>query len=167
MQLSSHAIYLTTGIPLIYLFRSSRTRNKNFSFKILTVDRDQTVSRRSKPNSRTTLIDEQSNPWNPIQLQDVKSRHRGAKQPCRYDLSRVISLLSPEYLLSVVRQSFHTVLSDHYGKLSFFIDLSIYKSSIYNPLRLKIFIKIFKYTFAHLRYFLVGYHPSKTTNHRI
>ena len=43
-------------------------------------DRDQTVSRRSKPNSRTTLIGEQPNPWNLLQLQDVMSRHRGAKR---------------------------------------------------------------------------------------
>jgi len=34
---------------------------------------------RSKPNSRTTFIGEQPNPWNLLQLQDVMSRHRGAK----------------------------------------------------------------------------------------
>ena len=45
-----------------------------------TVDRDRTVSRRSKPSSRTTLIGEQPNPWNLLQLQDVMSRHRGAKR---------------------------------------------------------------------------------------
>jgi hypothetical protein len=39
-------------------------------------DRNRTVSRRSKPNSRTTLIGEQPNPWNRLQLQDVMSRHR-------------------------------------------------------------------------------------------
>ena len=39
-------------------------------------DRDRTVSRRSKPSSRTTLIGEQPNPWNLLQLQDVMSRHR-------------------------------------------------------------------------------------------
>ncbi len=44
------------------------------------VDRNRTVSRRSKPSSRTTLIGEQPNPWNLLQLQDVMSRHRGAKQ---------------------------------------------------------------------------------------
>ena len=56
------------------------------NFLTLKVDRDQTVSRRSKPSSRTTLIDEQSNPWNRLQLQDVMSRHRGAKQLRRYGL---------------------------------------------------------------------------------
>jgi hypothetical protein len=44
------------------------------------VDRDQTVSRRFKPNSRTTLFGEQPNPWDLLQPQDVMSRHRGAKR---------------------------------------------------------------------------------------
>jgi len=69
----------------------------------LMVDRDRTVSRRSKPSSRTTLIGEQPNPWNLLQLQDVMSRHRGAKRLRRYELLRVISLLSPAYLLFVKR----------------------------------------------------------------
>ncbi len=43
-------------------------------------DRDRTVSRRSEPNSRTTLIGEQPNPWELLHPQDVMSRHRGAKQ---------------------------------------------------------------------------------------
>ena len=44
-------------------------------------DRDQTVLQRFKPNSRTSFIGEQPNPWNLVQLQDVMSRHRGAKRP--------------------------------------------------------------------------------------
>ena len=51
-----------------------------------TADRDRTVSRRSKPSSRTTLIGEQPNPWDLLQPQDVMSRHRGAKPPRRYGL---------------------------------------------------------------------------------
>jgi hypothetical protein len=43
-------------------------------------DRDRTVSRRSKPNSRTTLIGEQPNPWELLHPRDVMSRHRGAKR---------------------------------------------------------------------------------------
>ena len=78
-----------------------------------TVDRDQPGSRRSKPSSRTTLIGEQPNPWDLLQPQDVMSRHRGAKPPRRYGLLGEISLLSLEYLLSVERQRFHTLLSDH------------------------------------------------------
>src|SRR5947209_7628781 len=68
-----------------------------------TADRDRTVSRRSEPSSRTTLIGEQPNPWDLLQPQDVMSRHRGAKRRRRYGLLGVISLLSPEYLLSVER----------------------------------------------------------------
>src|SRR5947208_10584564 len=36
-----------------------------------TADRDRTVSRRSEPSSRTTLIGEQPNPWDLLQPQDV------------------------------------------------------------------------------------------------
>src|SRR5262249_276374 len=56
-----------------------------------TADRDRTVSRRSKPSSRTTLIGEQPNPWDLLQPQDVMSRHRGAKRRRRYGLLGVIS----------------------------------------------------------------------------
>ena len=41
-----------------------------------TPDMDRTVSRRSEPSSRTTLMGEQPNPWNVLPLQDVMSRHR-------------------------------------------------------------------------------------------
>ena len=76
-------------------------------------DKDQTVSRRFKPSSRTTLIGEQPNPWDLLQPQDVMSRHRGAKPPRRYGLLGEISLLSPEYLLSVERRPFHAESPDH------------------------------------------------------
>ena len=59
-------------------------------------DRDRTVSRRSKPSSRTALIGEQPNPWDLLQPQDAMSRHRGAKPPRRYELLGEISLLSLE-----------------------------------------------------------------------
>ena len=68
-----------------------------------TADRDRPGSRRSEPSSRTTLIGEQPNPWDRLQPQDVMGRHRGAKPPRRYERSGEISLLSPEYLLSVER----------------------------------------------------------------
>jgi hypothetical protein len=66
-------------------------------FKHLTPapDRDRTVSRRSEPSSRTTLMGEQPNPWDLLQPQDVMSRHRGAKPLRRCELLGVISLLSP------------------------------------------------------------------------
>ena len=78
-----------------------------------TADRDRTVSRRSKPSSRTTLNGEQPYPWDRLQPQDVMSRHRGAKHRRRYELLGGISLLSPEYLLSVERWTFHSVPPDH------------------------------------------------------
>ncbi len=49
------------------------------------MDRDRTVSRRSEPSSRTTLMGEQPNPWDRLQPQDVMSRHRGAKPPVDMD----------------------------------------------------------------------------------
>ncbi len=70
-------------------------------------DRDRTVSRRSKPSSRTALMGEQPNPWDLLQPQDATSRHRGAKPCRRYGLLGKISLLSPGYLLSVERHPFH------------------------------------------------------------
>ena len=65
------------------------------NFPAPTADRDRTVSRRSEPSSRATLIGEQPNPWDRIQPQDVTSRHRGAKPPRRCELLGEISLLSP------------------------------------------------------------------------
>ena len=76
-------------------------------------DKDQTVSRRFEPSSRSALIGEQPNPWDLLQPQDATSRHRGAKPRRRCELSAAISLLSPEYLLSVERRPFHEVPPDH------------------------------------------------------
>ena len=99
-----------------------------------TADRDRTVSRRSEPSSRTTLIGEQPNPWDLLQPQDVMSRHRGAKRRRRYGLLGVISLLSLEYLLSVERWPFHVGPPDHYGRVSSLLDLSISQSGRLMPL---------------------------------
>ena len=101
-----------------------------------TEDRDQTVSRRFKPSSRTTLIGEQPNPWDLLQPQDVMSRHRGAKHFRRCELLGSISLLSPAYLLSVERRPFHTGPPDHYGRLSSLFDMSVSQSSKFMPLHL-------------------------------
>ncbi len=99
-----------------------------------TADRDRTVSRRSEPSSRTTLIGEQPNPWDLLQPQDVMSRHRGAKRFRRYGLLGIISLLSPAYLLSVERWPFHAGPPDHYGRLSTLLDLSVSQSGRLMPL---------------------------------
>src|SRR5512143_25755 len=97
-------------------------------------DRDRTVSRRSEPSSRTTLMGEQPNPWDLLQPQDVMSRHRGAKPPRRCGLLGEISLLSPAYLLSVERWPFHAGPPDHYGRLSSLLDLSVSQSGGLVPL---------------------------------
>ena len=109
-------------------------RTDPLKFPTPTADRDRTVSRRSKPSSRTALIGEQPNPWDLLQPQDAMSRHRGAKQPRRYELLGVISLLSPAYLLSVERWPFHAGPPDHYDRLSSLLELSLSQSGRLMPL---------------------------------
>src|SRR5262245_52686291 len=99
-----------------------------------TADRDQTVSRRFKPSSRTALNGEQPYPWDLLQPQDAMSRHRGAKPRRRYELLGAISLLSPEYLLSVERWPVHLEPPDHYDLVSHLLDLSVLQSSSLMPL---------------------------------
>ena len=105
-----------------------------FNIPTPTADRDRTVSRRSEPNSRTALNGEQPYPWDLLQPQDAMSRHRGAKQPRRYGLLGVISLLSPAYLLSVERWPFHAGPPDHYDRLSSLLGPSASQSGRLMPL---------------------------------
>ena len=100
----------------------------------ITTDRDRTVSRRSEPSSRATLMGEQPNPWDLLQPQDVTSRHRGAEPPRRCELLGETSLLSPEYLLSFERWPFHTEPPDHYVLLSHLLGLLASQSSTLMPL---------------------------------
>ena len=109
-------------------------RTNPFKYPTPTADRDRTVSRRSKPSSRTTLNGEQPYPWDLLQPQDVMSRHRGAKHRRRYELLGGISLLSPEYLLSVERWPFHSGPPDHYDRLSSLLELSLSQSGWLMPL---------------------------------
>ncbi len=97
-------------------------------------DRDRTVSRRSEPNSRTSLNGEQPYPWDLLQPQDEMSRHRGAKQRRRCGRLGAISLLSLEYLLFVERWPFHAEPPDHYALVSNLIDLWVSQSSTLMPL---------------------------------
>ena len=99
-----------------------------------TTDRDRTVSRRSEPSSRATLIGEQPNPWDLLQPQDVTSRHRGAKPLRRFELLGAISLLSPEYLLSFERRPFHAEPPDHFALVSYLLDLFVSQSSPLVPM---------------------------------
>ena len=133
-----------------------------------TIDRDRTVSRRSEPSSRATLIGEQPNPWDRIQPQDVTSRHRGAKPPRRYELLGGISLLSPEYLLSFERCSFHTLAPDHYAPVSCLLGMSASQSSALMPLHsLRPVTNRPEGTFGSLRYAFGGDHPSQTTHQAV
>ena len=62
------------------------------------------------------------------------SRHRGAKLLRRCGLLGGISLLSPEYLLSVKRWPFHTEPPDHFVLLSHLLDVSVSQSSTLLPM---------------------------------
>src|SRR6187431_2683474 len=117
-----HQRYVQPG-PLVL-------RSDPLNFQTTTTDRDRTVSRRSEPSSRATLMGEQPNPWDLLQPQDVTSRHRGAKPPRRCELLGEISLLSPAYLLSFERWPFHTEPPDHYIQLSSLLDPSVSQSSM-------------------------------------
>ena len=97
-------------------------------------DRDRTVSRRSEPSSRATLIGEQPNPWDLLQPQDVTSRHRGAKPLRRFELLGAISLLSPEYLLSFERRPVQLEPPDHFALLAHLLDLYVSQSSPLLPM---------------------------------
>ena len=124
-QRSYSAMHLAAQLIHQRLVHSGPLVLRTDPLKLLTptTDRDRTVSRRSEPSSRATLMGEQPNPWDLLQPQDVTSRHRGAKPPRRYELLGEISLLSPEYLLSYERWPFHAEPPDHYTQLSFLIDL--------------------------------------------
>src|SRR5256886_13996245 len=114
-------------VPLVLRFEPLK-------FPAPTVDKDRTVSRRSEPSSRTALTGEQPAPWDLLQPQDAMSRHRGAKPRRRCELLGVISLLSPEYLLSVERWPFHAEPPDHYDLVSHLLDPSVSQSSSLVPL---------------------------------
>ena len=111
---------------------------------------------------------EQPNPWDLLQPQDVTSRHRGAKPPRRYELLGGISLLSPEYLLSFERRSFHTHPPDHYAPVSCLLGMSASQSSALMPLHsIRPVTNRPEGTFGSLRYAFGGDHPSQTTHQSV
>ena len=128
-------------------------------------DRDRTVSRRSEPSSRTTLIGEQPNPWDLLQPQDVMSRHRGAKQPRRYELLGV-SACYP-------RRTFYP-LSDGPSTRNHRITMTVFRlcstctsrsQAGFCHCTLKLISDQPEPTIARLRYSLGGDRPSQTTHH--
>src|SRR3954447_5308944 len=106
---SQPAVHLAVQLAHQRVVRAGPLVRRTALLKSLTrtADRDLTVSRRSKPSSRTALMGDQPNPWDLLQPQDATSRHRGAKPSRRYGLLGKISLLSPGYLLSVERHHIH------------------------------------------------------------
>src|SRR6478735_2916487 len=68
-----------------------------------TADRDQTVSRRSEPSSRTTLIGEQPNPWDLLQPQAEASGQRVAVRGRQRRLLGRIRLLRRRSLSAAAR----------------------------------------------------------------
>ena len=132
-----------------------------------TVDRDRTVSRRSKPSSRTTLIGEQPNPWDLLQPRDVMSRHRGAKHCRRYGRLGSISLLSPEYLLSVCDGP---SMRNHRITMTDFRPCSrcpSYSQASFCHYTQRPISDRSELTFVRLRYSLGGDRPSQTTHHTL
>ena len=133
-----------------------------------TIDRDRTVSRRSEPRSRATIMGDQPNPWDLLQPQDLTSRHRGAKPPRRCELLGGISLLSPEYLLSFERRSFHARPPDHYAPVSCLLGMSASQSSALLPLHsFRPVADRPEGTFGSLRYAFGGDHPSQTARQAV
>ena len=128
-------------------------------------DRDRTVSRRSEPSSRTTLIGEQPNPWDLLQPQDVMSRHRGAKPPRRCGLLGR-SACYP-------RRTFYP-LSDGPSTQNHRITMTDFRlcstcqsrsqAGLYHCTPRTISDRS-EPTFARLRYYLGGDRPSQTTHH--
>ena len=132
-----------------------------------TADRDRTVSRRSEPSSRTTLNGEQPYPWDLLQPQDLMSRHRGAKHRRRYELSGGISLLSPEYLLSVCDGP---TIQNHRITKACFRTCSTCRSrsqALFCLYTQRTMSNRAESTFALLRYSLGGDRPSQTTHHTL
>ena len=129
MQLASQPAYQRYVHPGPLVLRTDPLK-----FPAPTTDRDRTVSRRSEPSSRATLIGEQPNPWDLLQPQDVTSRHRGAKPLRRFELLGAISLLSPEYLLSFERWPSHLAPPDHFALVSHLLDLYVSQSSPLLPM---------------------------------
>ena len=136
-----------------------------FKYPTPTADRDRTVSRRSKPSSRTTLIGEQPNPWDLLQPQDVMSRHRGAKPPVDVD-SWGRSACYPQGSFYPLSDGPST--RDHRITMTDFRlcskCLSRSQASFCHCTQRLISVQS-ELTFARLRYSLGGDRPSQTTHH--
>ena len=141
-------------------------RTGPLKFLTPTTDRDRTVSRRSEPSSRATLMGEQPNPWDLLQPQDVTSRHRGAKPtPSIWALGRR-SACYP-------RSTFYPLsdgpsMRNHRITIPYFRTCSACWPHSQAPLcycALRTITNRAEGTFGSLRYSFGGDHPSQTTHH--
>ncbi len=162
MQLTPQPVYQRLVQPGPLVLRSDPLK-----FPTPITDRDRTVSRRSEPSSRATLMGEQPNPWDLLQPQDVTSRHRGAKPPRRYELLGEISLLS--------RRTFYPLsdgpsIQNRRITISNFRPCSTCQSHSQACLCYctpRTVTKRTEHTFESLRYTFGGDHPSQTTHHTL
>ncbi len=97
------------------------------------LNRDRTVSRRSKPSSRTTLNGEQLVHAGWLWPQDVMSRHPVPKHRRRYELLGGIQPVIPVPFIRWA-MAFHSEPRDHYDLLSHLLELSFSQSSGLMPL---------------------------------
>ncbi len=151
-----HQRYVRPG-PLVL-------RSDPLKLPTITSDRDRTVSRRSEPSSRATLMSEQLNPWDLLQPQDVTSRHRGAKPPRRYELLGEISLLSQRTFYPM---SDGPSIQNHRITILYFRTCSACRPHSQARLcycTLRTVTKRAERTFRSLRYNFGGDHPSQTTH---
>ncbi len=134
-------------------------------FPTPTTDRDRTVSRRSEPSSRATLMGEQPNPWDLLQPQDVTSRHRGAKPPRRCELLGR-SACYPQSTFYPLSDG--PSMRNHRITIPNFRSCSACRPHSQAPLcyyTLRTVTKRAEGTFGSLRYSFGGDHPSQTTRH--
>jgi len=127
----------------------------------------QPVNRRSVHHGPLVLVTEPRKTPTPTIDRD-RTVSRGAKPPRRYELLGGISLLSPEYLLSFERCSFHTLAPDHYAPVSCLLGMSASQSSTLMPLHSKRPVTNRpEGTFGSLRYAFGGDHPSQTAHQAV
>src|SRR5204862_2482197 len=120
-----------------------------------------------EPNSRTTLIGEQPNPWDLLQPQDVMSRHRGAK--------RLRRLNAWESSACYPRRTFYP-LSDGPSTRNHRITMAVFRlcstcqsrsqAGLCHCTR-RLISDQPEPTFARLRYNLGGDRPSQTAHHAL
>ena len=92
-------------------------------------DKNRTVSRRSEPNSRNFLMDEQSNPSKFMHLEVKLSRHRGAKQ-CLGSRSNTLLACYPRSSSNHISTNFSIQsLVGHYNQLSLLFKFSFLQNS--------------------------------------